>query len=419
MNSELPLSTQIRLDDYTYDLSEDRIAVFPVEPRDHSRLLVYDKGDFTHTRFYKLTDFLPDGIQLVFNDTKVIPARLYFRRETGALIEIFLLQPQQHSQPVHQALRQTGECTWQCLIGNKKRWKEDERITAHARDEAEKNFHAFPEKEIFVTATLVDREQNLVRFSWFPAELPFSKILPHLGEIPLPPYLNRKATEKDAETYQTVYSTREGAVAAPTAGLHFTDQVFAALKAKGIETEFITLHVGAGTFQPIKEKNVLHHPMHVEQIVFTKNSIRNFLKTPESIFVVGTTSLRSMESLYWYGVKLLNGETTTFFIEKLYPYQAVQPLPSVKEALEAVYQHMETEQWEEIAGETQILIVPGYRFRVCKGLITNYHQPGSTLILLVAAFIGADWKRVYEEALSNEYRFLSYGDSSLLMPAQV
>lgn len=400
------LTTEIRLDDYTYHLPEERIATFPVEPRDHSRLLVYQNQTITHTEFYRIADFLPANTLLVFNDTKVIPARLYFRRDTGALIEIFLLQPQNHSQTVHEAMRQTGECTWECMIGNKKRWKEDEVIRFSDGNSVQ------------VLAQLINRDQNLVHFSWQPAGLSFAEVLPQLGEIPLPPYLNRKATAKDAETYQTVYSKKEGAVAAPTAGLHFTDQVFAALKTRHIATEFITLHVGAGTFQPIKEQNVLKHPMHVEQIVFTQNSIRNFIKTPESIFVVGTTSMRSMESLYWYGVKLLRGETTRFFVEKLYPYQVEGPLPSVEEAFQAVDAHMQSQGLSEIAGETQILIVPGYTFRVCKGLITNYHQPGSTLILLVAAFIGQDWKRVYQQALENNYRFLSYGDSSLLIPGR-
>ncbi len=403
-------AAEINLNDYAYSLPEDQIAVFPVEPRDHSRLLVYRPESLTHTQFYNITDFLPENTLLIFNDTKVIPARLYFRRETGALIEIFLLQPQNLSQTVHETMRQTGSCTWQCMIGNKKRWKEGETLTASIPGGKEDG------AAMQVSATLSDREQNWVHFSWNPASLAFSEILPQLGEIPLPPYLNRKATDKDTETYQTVYSRKEGAVAAPTAGLHFTEAVFEGLRQKHIATEFITLHVGAGTFQPIKEQNVWNHPMHIEQIVFNKNSIQNFLKTPESIFVVGTTSMRSMESLYWYGVKLRKNETHRFFIEKLYPYQSTEPLPSVSESFQAVLAHMEENNLNEIAGETQILIVPGYRFRVCKGLITNYHQPGSTLILLVAAFIGQDWKQVYKEALKNKYRFLSYGDSSLLMP---
>jgi len=403
MNPNNNLPKEINPADYTYHLPDNRIAVFPVEPRDTSRLLVYDRGRITHTKFHQLTDFIPEDTLLVFNDTRVIPARLYFRRATSALIEIFLLQPHNQGQTtIHQTLRQTGACSWQCMIGNKKRWKEGEVL---------KNTFAEGETQ----ATLVDSKQNLVHFSWSPAHLPFSEVLMNLGEIPLPPYLQRKATQKDTETYQTVYSTKEGAVAAPTAGLHFTEDVFNSLKTKGINTEFITLHVGAGTFQPIKTKNVLEHPMHIEQIVFTKNSISNFLKAPDRIFVVGTTSMRSMESLYWYGVKLLRNETSTFFIEKLYPYSVEEPLPSVQQAFEAVYRLMEEQHLEEIAGETQILIVPGYPFRVCKGLITNYHQPGSTLILLIAAFMGEDWCRVYTEAVNNEYRFLSYGDSSLLM----
>lgn len=400
--------TEILLEEYTYHLPEEHIATFPVEPRDQSRLLVYNKGNITHTNFYKVMDFLPEGTLLVFNDTKVIPARLYFRRDTGALIEIFLLQPQNHSQTAHEAMRQTGSCTWQCMIGNKKRWKEGEALKVLLTISGTES--------IVVEAVLIDVTQNLVCFSWSPTELPFSEVLAKLGEIPLPPYLNRKASKKDEETYQTVYSRNEGAVAAPTAGLHFTDTVFAELRAKSIDTEFITLHVGAGTFQPIKEKNVWQHPMHIEQVVFTISSLEKFLQKPESIFVVGTTSMRSMESLYWYGVKLLRQETTTFFIEKVYPYQIEGQLPTISESFRAIYDYMQQHNLEEILGETQILIVPGYQFRVCKGLITNYHQPGSTLILLVAAFVGEDWKRIYQEALNNGYRFLSYGDSSVLIP---
>ncbi|MCU0355843.1 MAG: S-adenosylmethionine:tRNA ribosyltransferase-isomerase, partial [Cytophagales bacterium] len=341
-------------------MPDDRIAAYPVEPRDTSKLLVYDSGNIGHHAFTQLADFLPTGTLLVFNDTKVIPARLYFRRDTGALIEIFLLQPENHSQTVHQALRQVGETTWHCMIGNKKRWKEGETLTVQVSDDAQ---------AYSVKATLVDNKQNLVNFRWTPADCPFSEILPLLGEIPLPPYLNRKATAKDAETYQTVYSKKEGAVAAPTAGLHFTERVFDTLKAKGIASEFITLHVGAGTFQPIKAENVLQHPMHIEQIVFSRDSVRRFCQQPDRIFVVGTTSMRSMESLYWYGVKLLANADAPFFIEKLYPYEVPAPLPGVAEAFGAVLARMERHDLREIAGETQILIVPGYPFRVCKGLV--------------------------------------------------
>ncbi len=405
MNPNDAPTSSISLQDYTYHLPENRIAAHPAEPRDASKLLVYDQGNMTHTHFRCLSDFVPAHTLLVFNDTKVIPARIFFRRDTGGIVEVFLLQPQNNDQPVHEAMRQTAGCTWQCMIGNKKRWKPGETLQAAAG-------------EATVSAILVDAETNLVHFSWQPAHLPFSEVLPHLGNIPLPPYLNRQATGKDTEQYQTVYSRHEGAVAAPTAGLHFTDGVLESLKSKGVDCEFITLHVGAGTFQPIKAENVLHHPMHTEQMVFTKNSIAKLAQTPDSIFAVGTTSMRSLESLYWYGVKLLEGETR-FFIEKLYPYQNHAPLPTAGAAFRAVLESMESQNLDELAGETQIMIVPGYVFRVCKGLVTNYHQPGSTLILLVAAFLGPDWRRVYEAALENEYRFLSYGDSSLLVPRQV
>ncbi len=409
MPSDVSLSA-LKLDQYLYQLPDTQIALYPIEPRDQSRLLVYDAGQLIHTQFFQLANFLPPHILLVYNDTKVIPARLYFRRSTGALIEIFLLQPENLSRSVHETMRQQTSCTWQCLIGNKKKWKEGEVLTA--------TFTDTHQVSVTVKVALQQAETNTVHFSWSPDSYTFSDILPYLGEIPLPPYLHRKATSHDTETYQTVYSQKEGAVAAPTAGLHFTPEVFQTLKEKGIDTEFITLHVGAGTFQPIKTSNVVEHPMHTEQLIFSKKSIRKFLDKSDTIFVVGTTSMRSMESLYWYGVLLLEGKTTRFFIEKLYPYQPHPSLPSVQASFEAVYAYMESQCLEEITGETQILIVPGYSFRVCKGLITNFHQPESTLILLIAAFIGEDWRHIYTEALQEGYRFLSYGDSSLLMPSK-
>jgi S-adenosylmethionine:tRNA ribosyltransferase-isomerase len=257
-----------------------------------------------------------------------------------------------------------------------------------------------------------------VRFEWAPTHFRFAELLPHLGEIPLPPYLNRKATERDKEQYQTVYARKEGAVAAPTAGLHFTDQVLASLAQKGVTLDYLTLHVGAGTFQPIKAEDVIKHPMHAEQIIFTRKNLERLTQAAGHIIAVGTTSMRALESLYWYGVKLLAGQTGSHvFVEKLYPYSHdEQALPPAGEVFEAVRAYMELHQLEELIGETEILIVPGYQFRVCRGLITNYHQPGSTLILLVAAFVGEDWRRIYNEALAGGYRFLSYGDSSLLMP---
>jgi S-adenosylmethionine:tRNA ribosyltransferase-isomerase len=408
--ASLPIAQQtIRLEDYTYDLPDDRIAAFPLDPRDHSKLLVYRGGEIEHGTFKDLAGYVPAGSLLVFNDTKVIPARLYFRRDTGALVEIFLLQPHRLEQSIHAIMGARGSCTWRCLIGNKKRWKEGEALTQDI---------ATAEGTVTVRAILADRGAQEVHFEWTPAHLRFSELLPQLGEIPLPPYLNRKATERDKTQYQTVYARKEGAVAAPTAGLHFTDRVLASLVAGGATLDYLTLHVGAGTFQPIKAENVIAHPMHAEQIVFTRGNLERLAEHAGRIIAVGTTSMRALESLYWYGVKRLKGQAGPhLFVEKLYPYgHDPAALPPAAEVFGAVARYMADEGLEELIGETEILIVPGYPFRVCRGLVTNYHQPGSTLILLVAAFVGDDWRRIYGEALAGGYRFLSYGDSSLLLP---
>jgi S-adenosylmethionine:tRNA ribosyltransferase-isomerase len=403
------LPADICLDDFTYDLPSEKIALFPLAQRDHSRLQVYRQGQITHTHFYELAQFIPAESLLVFNNTRVIPARIYFRRSSGAVIEIFLLQPENLHESIHTVMQMQGGCTWKCLIGNKKRWKEGEVL--------QQSIH-LTGTEIQLTASLLNRDEQLVHLQWTPATVRFSELLPQLGEIPLPPYLNRRVTDRDQESYQTVYSVKEGAVAAPTAGLHFTEAVLASLREKGVNTDFVTLHVGAGTFQPIKATNVLQHPMHGEQIVFNQANIRLLLEKIAHIVAVGTTSMRALESLYWYGVKLLlQPADTSFFIKKLFPYESDPVhLPTASDALQQVLLHMEQNGYEEVIGETQILIVPGYSFRLCKGLVTNYHQPGSTLLLLIAAFIGPDWRKVYAEALENNYRFLSYGDSSLLLP---
>jgi S-adenosylmethionine:tRNA ribosyltransferase-isomerase len=399
----------IQLEDYTYDLPDGRIAAFPLPERDQSRLLIYRRGNIEHDRFSGLAGYLPSGTLLVFNDTKVIPARLYFRRATGALIEIFLLQPQPVEQSVHTIMQARESCTWRCLIGNKKRLKEGEVLEQELPT---------PEGLITVRATLTDRENQEVSFRWAPGHMRFSELLPCLGEIPLPPYLNRRATEQDKEQYQTVYARNEGAVAAPTAGLHFTGRVLDSLREEGVSLDYLTLHVGAGTFQPIKAKNVIGHPMHAEQIIFTRGNLERLVQYAGNTIAVGTTSMRALESLYWYGIKLLHGqESPHLFVEKLSPYgYAPDSLPPAGKVFQKIHQYMLSAGLEELVGETEILIVPGYRFRVCKGLITNYHQPGSTLILLIAAFVGEDWRRIYQEALDKGYRFLSYGDSSLLLP---
>ncbi|MFN8349274.1 MAG: S-adenosylmethionine:tRNA ribosyltransferase-isomerase [Spirosomataceae bacterium] len=396
---------EILLADYQYNLPDERIARYPAEPRDSSQLMVYQGGNITHSHFYHLPEFLSENHFLVFNDTKVIPARIFFQKPTGAVIEIFLLHPEVPTRIINDAMQQTDSCVWSCMIGNKKRWKAGECLTTELR---------IANCELRIRAEWADVEKSWVKFTWHSDVelLPFADVIRAMGEIPLPPYLNRKADRRDSESYQTVYSKTEGAVAAPTAGLHFTERIFHSLSQKGVDHTFVTLHVGAGTFQPVKVQNAVEHTMHAEQLVFTLELVEKLRRNLDNIIAVGTTSVRALESLYWYGVRLLQGQTS-FWIEKLSPYQTAD-LPAADVALEAVLTYMQQENLTEIVGETEIMIFPGYDFKLCQGMITNYHQPGSTLMLLVAAFVGPDWKKIYEEALMNDYRFLSYGDSSLL-----
>jgi S-adenosylmethionine:tRNA ribosyltransferase-isomerase len=397
----------IRLQDYIYELPDERIAHYPLETRDHSQLLIYRNGDIAHRKFFDLPENLPSDTLLVFNDTRVIPARAYFQKETGAVIEILLLHPESPTRVINDAMLIKGECTWECMIGNKKRWKAADTLKTQVEINSE---------EVTLEVSYADYERNHVQLKWN-GGFTFLEIVKALGEIPLPPYLNRDTEEGDKQTYQTVYAHYDGAVAAPTAGLHFTEEVFKKLKNKGIRRSFLTLHVGAGTFLPIKVESVTEHKMHSEQIVFSRKLIGELLEAQGPVVPVGTTSLRSLESLYWFGVKLFRKESTDFKIEKLYPYPfEEQELPTASESLAAIAAFMDQENYEYITGETEIFIFPGYQFRLCKGLITNFHQPGSTLILLVAAFVGQDWKRIYDAAFTNGYRFLSYGDSSLLWP---
>lgn len=400
--------SSVSLEDYLYQLPEEAIAKHPLPQRDQSRLLVYQQGDIDHRIFRELPDLLPADSQLFFNNTKVIPARMQFHKESGARIEIFLLQAVAPSTIISEVLSQTQSCSWLCMIGNQKRWKEGsclERVLIYGG------------KKINISACLEDKEKGLVRFHWNPAGVSFAELVEVAGEVPLPPYLNRKAEESDKPRYQTVYSKAEGAVAAPTAGLHFTPEVLQKLEAKGISMDFLTLHVSAGTFRPIKGK-VEHHPMHREQIIINRQNLHHLLSVNRKVIAVGTTSMRTLESLYWYGVKLISDPAAPFFISREEAYEPEDAkLPEAKEAFEAVLRKMEREEKEEIWGETEIFIIPGYTFRVCKGIITNFHQPESTLILLIAAFVGKDWEKIYQEALEKGYRFLSYGDSSLLLPA--
>jgi len=383
----------LKLDDFLYDLPEDRIAKHPPTVRGQSKLLHYDAGKISHHHFPEISSLLPQNSLLVFNDTKVIPARIIMHKDTGAKIEIFLLEPLAPSTVHEEVMKTTGSCTWKCIIGNAKKWKIGSTISL---------------SQPAIQAERTSRDE--VKLIWSD-ELAFSDVLTEIGKIPLPPYINREVEEEDEDRYQTVYSKMDGAVAAPTAGLHFTEEIIHDLSEQNIKTDYVTLHVSAGTFQPIKAEKITDHPMHNEQIWISKDNVENLISANKTV-AVGTTSMRTLESLYWYGVKLLNGQTE-FFIQQSDPYElkAHQKI----DALQAVADHMERSKLEVLGGHTEIFLYPGYKFQLCDGLVTNYHLPGSTLILLIAAFVGEDWRKIYDAALQNDYRFLSYGDSSLLM----
>lgn len=395
----------LKLSDYEYTLPEDRIAKFPLEKRDESKLLHYKNSEIKHLNFSELPELISPGSLMIFNNTKVIPARLIFQRPTGAKIEIFLLKPVLPTTVINEVMLETKSVSWETMIGNLKKWKIGEILEGIIQ---------IKEEKLVLSAELMDRENRLVRLSWTGRDIPFVSIVEAAGEVPLPPYLNRKATEEDKPRYQTIYSKKEGAVAAPTAGLHFTEGILNHIESKNIGIDYLTLHVGAGTFQPIKEEEVSKHAMHSEQIVVDISTIKRISEQENELIAVGTTSMRSLESLYWFGVKLQQNDGDVFLIPKLYPYQDFSSLPSRMGSFKNILDWMEKKGIVEITGSTEILIMPGYKFRVCQGLVTNFHQPSSTLILLVAAFTGGNWKEIYDSALKNEYRFLSFGDSSLL-----
>jgi S-adenosylmethionine:tRNA ribosyltransferase-isomerase len=408
----MPESDPLLLTQFQYELPDERIARFPLAQRDQSKLLVYRAGTIQHESFARLPGLLSEKSFLVFNNTKVIPARLHFTRTTGAVIELFLLNPVSEDDsdelPISQAMERTGTVVWQAMIGNRKRWKPGETL---------KTILATPTGNVLLQADWHNQEASTVRLSWQPADLSFAQLIQFAGEIPLPPYLKRDATDADRTTYQTVYSKEEGAVAAPTAGLHFTDAVFAGLLERGIGHDYVTLHVGAGTFQPIKTEDVREHHMHTEEVVYTAENVRNLLAHLDQIIAVGTTSMRALESLYWMGVKLVKNEPDPFRLDQHYAYRWFETeRPAPEAALSAVVQYLTDTNQPSVVAHTGIYITPGYQLAICRGLITNFHQPGSTLILLIATLVGNDWRTIYNEALSHEYRFLSYGDSSLLLP---
>lgn len=403
---------EIKIHDYNYSLPDERIAKFPIAERDHSKLLIYNRGEIGEDRFYNIPSYLPKDALMIFNNTKVIQARLHLRKDTGALIEVFLLEPYLPAD-YEQVFQTTRECSWLCLVGNLKKWKGQELRRVITVGDEQITLCVNYEKE--------HKTSHLVRFSWDDKGISFAEILNAVGELPIPPYLNRETQESDTVTYQTVYSKIKGSVAAPTAGLHFTERVLADLDAHGIDREEITLHVGAGTFKPVKSEEIGGHDMHSEYVCVHRETIQKLIQHGGHAIAVGTTSVRTLESLYYLGARMLRADdtaTVSLHIDQWEPYADGQDAaqPTSVEALQAVLAYMDANSTNTIHFSTQIIIAPGYEYKVVNMLVTNFHQPQSTLLLLVSAFLHGDWKRIYDYALAHEFRFLSYGDSSLLIP---
>ncbi len=395
----------IEIKDFDYNLIDDKIAKYPLQKRDASKLLVYKNGNIYENKFNNLSNELPENSLLVFNNTKVIQARLYFRKKTGASIEIFCLEP---IDPADYALafQQKERIRWKCIVGNLKKWKNESLMQSIQ----------IGSETFDLEAVKIESQGNaqIIEFRW-QSDYPFAEILEAIGSTPLPPYLNRKAEIADKTRYQTVYSKFDGSVAAPTAGLHFTDNVLHSFKKKGINTQEITLHVGAGTFKPVKSDEIGKHEMHSEHFIITKEALINIQQNITNIIAVGTTSVRTLESLYWLAVKINNKHENLFHINQWEAYE-LKTILSSYESIEILINYCTKNDLDQIEASTQIIIAPSYSFKIVKAIITNFHQPKSTLLLLVSALIGDDWKKVYDYALQNNFRFLSYGDSSLLFP---
>ena len=440
------MEKDIRISDFSYELPDERIAKFPVEQRDQSKLLVYEHGHISETRFSHLPEFLPKNALMVFNNTRVIQARLHFRKETGALIEIFLLEPAEPAD--YEQVFQTSEaCSWLCLVGNQKKWKEGT-LSRMLEIKGEKVELRATRKGSVGTSQLIEF-QWLVENKTFPLQgeskgaFSFADLLDAIGELPIPPYLNRDTEESDKSTYQTVYSRIKGSVAAPTAGLHFTEDVLKTIENQGITREEVTLHVGAGTFRPVKSETIEGHEMHSEHISVRRQTIENLIRHGGRAIAVGTTSVRTLESLYYMGRKiLLNPQIgeEELAVKQWEPYEnrdsrfeergtrneeggtrseerdTVNSQLSTLNSLRAILDWLDRHQLDTLTSATQIIIVPGYEYKIVSHLVTNFHQPQSTLLLLVSAFVGGDWRRIYNYALDHDFRFLSYGDSSLLIP---
>ena len=420
---------EIHISDYTYDLPDERIAKFPMAERDHSKLLLYRKGEVGEDVFYNLPQYLPEGALMVMNNTRVIQARLHFRKETGALIEIFLLEPAM-PRDYEQMFQQISRCQWLCLVGNQKKW-----IARHTSTPGSKKDVALTREisikgtKITVTATHKGEvgTSQLIELEWT-GNVSFAEVIDVMGELPIPPYLNRETQESDKTTYQTVYSKIKGSVAAPTAGLHFTERVLSDIDARGIEREEVTLHVGAGTFRPVKSETIGDHPMHTEYIAVHRHTIERLLAHNGEAIAVGTTSVRTLESLYYMGLKVLQNPDIAedqLHVNQWEPYDVQRSSQrhtlsertfNVQRVLQALLDWMLRNELTVLHSSTQIIIAPGYGYKIVKMLITNFHQPQSTLLLLVSAFVHGDWHKIYDYALAHDFRFLSYGDSSLLIP---
>jgi S-adenosylmethionine:tRNA ribosyltransferase-isomerase len=407
---------QLRIQDFHYDLPAERIAPEPLAERAASKLLVSRQGTLTDKRFRDLPGELPADSLLIFNDTRVVRARLLAQRPTGGVVELFCLEPVAPHRAIELALQQTGASTWRCLVGNGRRWKSGPVSLTFS-------FAGQPATLWAERQAVEAGGESLIDFRWEPSSLPFAEVLRAAGHLPLPPYLHRSDTAADAVRYQTVYAAHEGAVAAPTAGLHFTPEVLADLAARGIASGYITLHVGAGTFQPVKAETMADHPMHAEPIIVQASLLRQLLgHRPRPVIAVGTTSLRTLESLYWLGAALVRHPANSGAELRVGQWQPYTPLAPGEEevapeaALQALLAYLDATGSAAVEASTQLLIAPGYRFRLVQGLVTNFHQPESTLLLLVSALLGPGWRAIYDHALRHGYRFLSYGDSSLLLP---
>ena len=397
---------EIKISDFDYPLKEENIAKYPLKQRDNAKLLClnFDK-EIEEYHFSDIANLLDSDTFLVLNDTKVVYARLLFQKESGSIIEIFCLEPL--DKDIQLAYAQKGSCVWKCLVGNNKKWKQETISSSFVGDNINLTLNA---KRLYQ-----ENETWIVEFSWDNKDLSFAEVLQYMGHVPLPPYLKRKDEESDKEDYQTIYAHQEGSVAAPTAGLHFSENTFKQLADKGVKTCFVTLHVGAGTFKPVSTETIDRHVMHTEQIVLKKENIEELLANLDKrVMCVGTTSVRTIESLYWHGVKILkNGNRySEIDVKQWEPYQEECRI-SAKESLQAILESMEQENRNVLIGQTQLMIAPGYEYKIVDAMITNFHQPKSTLLLLVSAMIGEDWKRVYQFALENNYRFLSFGDACM------